>query len=255
MIPSFRCYVLDLDGVVYLGCEPVPGAVEAVRYLQERARVMVLTNNSTLSRQAYRERLRGLGIRIAKEDIITSGYAAAVYVKERFPGARVYVVGEEGLKEEMAGQGLELAAEDCDVVVAGMDRQVSYGKMAAALRFIREGAAFVATNLDRTLITEDGVLPGGGCIVKAIEYAAGVEPVVAGKPTEIMARVLLEAAGERPEDILIIGDRLTTDIAMGRTAGTRTALVLTGDDSLEDLEGSPIRPDYVLESLADLVAG
>jgi 4-nitrophenyl phosphatase len=255
MTPPFKCYILDLDGVVYRGKEPIPGTEETVRHLQETGQVFILTNNSTLSRDAYVEKLKGFGIEVLREHVITSGFAAADYVKKEYPGARVYVVGEEGLKEEMIGQGLEVATEDCDVVVVGLDRRVTYEKMAAALKFIRGGAAFVATNLDRTLITEGDTLPGGGSIVKAIEYAAGVEPVVTGKPTEIMARVLLEVAGERPEDILMIGDRLTTDIAMGKTAGTRTALVLTGDDSLEDLENSKIKPDYVLESLAHIMDG
>lgn len=246
---DFPCYVLDLDGVVYLGNEPVPGVSDSIKRVQDKgSKVFFLTNNSTRTRDAYVKTLSGFGIDTDKDHVVTSAYAAAVYIREEFGKTRVYPVGEEGLVRELESEGHRICQEACAVVVAGLDRRFTYEKMALAQKLILEGADFIATNLDKTLITEGEPLPGGGAVVKGIEVASGKKPVVVGKPSPIIGRILLAKAGFKPKDILMVGDRLATDIAFGKAVGMKTALVLSGDDSREDIKDSYIKPDYILES-------
>lgn len=135
------------------------------------------------------------------------------------------------------------------MVLAGLDRGFNYTKMAIAMRNIREGASFIATNTDATLATERGFKPGGGAIVRAIEVASGKRATVVGKPSKIMGEFILRELEIEPSDSLLIGDRLETDIAFGRALGMHTALVLTGVSTEEEVEKSDVKPDYILESL------
>jgi len=246
---NFEAFVVDLDGVVYRGREPLPGARERLEKLREKGRVTFLTNNSTLSRESYVEKLGNMGIMVKAKEIYTSGYAAARYIKQMHGKSRVFVVGEEGLKEEMEGQGHEACFRDCDVVVVALDRKFNYSKLAMAMRFIGRGAAFIATNRDPTLVTERGLRPGSGPLVKAVEVATGEKATVVGKPSGVMGRIILQELGLNPEKTLLLGDRLETDIAFGRALGMKTALVLTGVSREEDLKGSEVQPHYILDSL------
>lgn len=246
---KFKCFVIDLDGVVYRGTGLIPKADKKIATLRKRGRVIFLTNNSTLSRASYKERLAGFGIPAEEEDIVTSGYVAASYIKQRYQDPRVYMIGEKGLKEELERQGIEPFWRACDVVLVGLDRGFTYAKLATALKFIQGGADFIATNLDNTLITEKGLLPGAGAIVSAVKTACGKEPIVVGKPSQIMASIILKKLDVEPKEVLLIGDRLETDILMGKKAGMKTALVLTGYTKKEDLKHTEIKPDYVLDSL------
>ncbi|MDI6655206.1 MAG: HAD-IIA family hydrolase [Candidatus Hydrothermarchaeota archaeon] len=246
---SIKCFVLDLDGVVYRGKKLVPNADERIENLRNKGKVLFLTNNSTLTRAGCVEKLEGLGIPAEEEEIITSGYASALYIKENYPKPRVFVIGEEGLKNELETQGIKTGVSRCSAVLVGLDRNLNYTKIATAMKLIRSGASFLATNLDNALVTEDGLLPGAGSIVSAVRTACEKEPVVIGKPSHIMADIILGKAKFAPQEILLIGDRLETDIVMGKKAGMKTALVLTGYAKQEDVDRSEIKPDYVLESL------
>lgn len=246
---SIKCFVLDLDGVVYRGTKLVPNADKRIENLRSKGKVLFLTNNSTLARGDYVKKLESLGITAEEEEVITSGYASALYIKENYSSPRVFMIGEEGLKNELETQGIKTGMRRCNVVLVGLDRNLNYTKIAAAVKLIRSGADFLATNLDNTLVTEDGLLPGAGAIVSAVRTACEKEPVVIGKPSHIMADIILRKAKAAPQEILLIGDRIETDIAMGKKAGVKTALVLTGYARQEDADKSDIKPDYVLESL------
>jgi len=246
---TFKAFVVDLDGVVYIGDERLPGAKEKIERLRRRGRVIFLTNNSTKSREDYAKKLTAMGIETSPQDIFTSGYASALYIKEKFSHAKVFVVGEEGLRKEMETQGHEVCFRGCNFVVAGLDREFNYSKLTLASRFIREGAEFIATNLDATLITERGLMPGAGSIVKAVEVASGKEATVIGKPSKIIGELILRELDVKPEETLLIGDRLETDISFGKALGMKTALVLTGVTKEEDVKKSSIKPDFVLERL------
>jgi 4-nitrophenyl phosphatase len=246
---DFRGYVIDLDGVVYRGRELISDSNKRIESLRKKSKVIFLTNNSTQTRADYVKKLEGFGIKVDEEEIITSGHASALYIKENYKKPNVFVIGEEGLKTELAWQGIQVGWRDSNVVLVGLDSEFNYSKMALALRLIQKGADFIATNTDNTLITESGILPGGGAIVKAVQTACGVEPIVVGKPSEIIGKIVLDKLKLKPEDVLLLGDRLETDIAMGNKLGMKTALVLTGHSNMEDIEKSGINPDYILDKL------
>lgn len=249
MMPKIRCFVIDLDGVVYLGDRLIPHADDGIARLRKRGRVLFTTNNAALHREEYAEKLMRLGVAASPHEILTSGYVAAVHIKTYYDDPRVYLIGEEGLKKELEEQGVEVCHRGCNLVLVGLDRGFNYSKLALALRYIQKGAPFLATNLDNVLLGESGPLPGAGAIVSALKTASGKEPILIGKPSDIMADFILTKAGVKPEEVLLIGDRLDTDIAMGKNFNMRTALVLTGYTKQEDLRDSRIKPDYVLDKL------
>ena len=247
-----KAYILDLDGVIYRGSNPIDGAVDAVNRLRDHAKVLFLTNNSTRSRAAVVARLSEAGIRCKAGDVITAGYAAAVYIRKRYGTGTVYPIGEAGLIEELELQGHAIS-EDAEFVVVGLDRDLSYEKLRIGLRNIVDGAKFIATNTDPVLPTEDGFVPGAGTIVSALETASGQSPLVIGKPNQPIMDIVLSHLGLDAEECVIVGDRLDTDILGGIRCGMRTVLVLTGVETRDSLERSDIKPDCVIGSIKELM--
>ena len=242
-------WVLDLDGVVWLGDQPIAGAAGAVARLRERGeRVLFATNNSAARRREQEAKLERLGIPAAG-DVISSAAAAARLVE---PGERALVCGGPGIVEALTERGAEPVRDgDADVVLVGFHRDFDYERLRIAARAVQRGARLVATNDDATYPTPDGPIPGGGALVAAVAYATGVRPVVAGKPHETMAALVREVGGD---DGTVVGDRPETDGAFARILGYRFALVLTGVTSQGDLPVDPA-PDVVARSLAALVDG
>ncbi len=249
---DLKALVIDLDGTVYHGATIIPQADEAIETLREAYDVYFLTNNSTRSRRAFARLLLDLGIACAEQQLITSGYAAATFIRERYPESRVYAVGEQGLTDELRGQHLTVCEDECDCVLVGLDKEFTYGKLHKALQFILQGAIFIATNTDPFLITSTGIKPGAGAIVASIETASGKHPMVTGKPSAFMSELILALVTAEPHEILVVGDNLNTDIRMGIESGMRTALVLTGASTASDIATSSIRPDIIVDSLAEL---
>ncbi len=246
-------YILDLDGVVYHGRTVIPGACESINRLRSSgSRVVFLTNNATRTREAIARRLVDMGIPCNAGDVISSAYAASVYIKEKYGSSTIYPVGEQGLVEELKRAGHIINEQDADYVVAGLDREFTYGKLTRALDLLMDGAGFIATNTDAMLPTEHGFLPGAGSMVAAIQAASGVVPDVVGKPNKPIMDVLLKEYGLTSEECIMVGDRLETDILAGIRGGMQTVLVLTGASGIEDIESSGIRPDTVLDTIADL---
>ncbi|MDP6627880.1 MAG: HAD-IIA family hydrolase [Methanopyri archaeon] len=245
--------IVDIDGVVYRGNTPLPGAIDAINMLSERLKVLFLTNNSTRSRAQYCERLSSMGIEMERCSVLNSSRATALHLSSSGIQSAL-VIGESGLVDELVLEGIQIVDREAEAVVVGLDRSFSYEKMAAGLREILGGATFVATNPDPTIPEEGGLLPGNGAQVAALQRASGVEPLVVGKPERIIMDIALDELGTSPEHILTIGDRLDTDILAGIRAGTRTCLVLTGATGRDALEATDICPDHVLESIADLQA-
>jgi phosphoglycolate/pyridoxal phosphate phosphatase family enzyme len=272
-----RLVALDLDGVCYRGNVVLPGVPEALGNVLARGLdLRYVTNNSTTYREDVAARLVGMGLPADRDRILSSGVVTAHWLRERLsPGAKVLVVGEQGLIRELAEAGLapvhagdDDASEQSDApntsshvaaVVVGMDRAFTYGALAAAQAAIMAGALFVATNPDPTFPLPHGLAPGAGSMVAAVATAAGKQPVVMGKPALALAEALAQLAGIPSDATLFIGDRLDTDIEMGERAGMVTALVLTGATTLEqwrrhDAEGAEPRPDHVLDDLGQLPA-
>jgi 4-nitrophenyl phosphatase len=244
--------VVDLDGVLYLENEPIPGAGAALSALEARGyRVILVTNNSTRHRSEVAARVSTITGYPAQPDLtVTSGLATARMLVGDVE--RAYVVGEPGLTRTLQDEGIECTGDwrRADAVVVGLDRSVDYQRLREASLAVRAGARFVASNTDPTFPTPEGLWPGGGAIVAAIEATAGVTPEVAGKPhepTRAMTRALLG-----PGPTWVIGDRADTDLAMGVLEGWGRVLVLTG--STGSAEEVPVeeRPELVLASIAEL---
>jgi phosphoglycolate/pyridoxal phosphate phosphatase family enzyme len=252
--------LLDLDGVVYLGGAAIPGAAEAIAALRAAGKALrFLTNDPRFSVAELAAKLRGLGIAADGEEIFTSGRVLARHLKEAGLGGRTaYVVGTEALKEEMAAAGLRLlegeAARRAEVVVVGGHNSLGYQEVRLAAQAVRNGAAFYATGRDATFPMPDGPWPATGAMLAAVEVASGKRAVVAGKPEPLMFEMACRGFADRRK-IVVVGDTLESDIAGGKKAGLVTILVLSGSAKPEDLVGSPVKPDYVLPSLAALVSG
>lgn len=249
--------ISDMDGVLWRANDPLPGLADFVEFLNERGLPLALaTNNSMKTPAMYVDKLAGLGVPgIRPEQIITSGVATAIYVSEKHPpGTRVYAVGKEGVREPLIERGFQLVETDADVVVGGADHNLTYDTVKRASLQIRAGAAFYGTNPDLTYPTPEGLAPGTGSILAFIAAASDVEPIIIGKPETAMFAMAAKAVGTPVEHTLMIGDRLNTDIAGAIHAGMKTALVLTGVSTVEDVENGDIKPDAVFAGLPELLA-
>ena len=255
---GLRGLLIDLDGVVVTGREPIPGSADFLAAARRHGlRFLLVTNNSTTSPAVVAERLTSLGIDVQPDEILTSAQAAVGYVCANGPASpRVRIIGEGGLREAAAAAGLEVvdngSLETVDWVITGLDRDFSYQKLTLATRAIRAGARFVATNADALLPIEGGqVLPGAGSIVAAIQTATGIQPIVTGKPEPgLFQHGLARLGGLPPAAVAMVGDRLDTDVAGGRRAGLHTILVLSGVTTPAILASATVQPDATVPTLA-----
>lgn len=256
-MPDYRGFIFDLDGTIYRGEQALPGAVEVVRTLRQKGRAVLFISNKPLEPPAaYAAKLTRLGIPTEPVDILTSAGVLARYLQQEMPGARLFVIGEPPLLAEMQAAGFRLSDDpaEIDVVVAAFDRTFNYAKWNIAFQAIRQGARFVATNADRTCPVEGGEIPDCAGIIAALEVSTGKQvELVAGKPSQLMLQAGLERMGLPAHQVLMVGDRLETDILMGRRAGTSTALVLTGVTRRDQLEDAEVQPDYVLENVGQVL--
>lgn len=245
--------IIDLDGTVYKGGAPIDGAAEAIQTLRNAGfRLLFLTNAAVRSRQSYSEKLTQLGIQATPEEILTSGVVTAEYLSHNHPQCTPLVIGEEPLVDELRRVGIDPTRdpESADVLVASLDRDISYDSLTLALRTLDSDTLFVATNPDATRPGEDGELPSTGAIIGAIRGMTDRTPdIIPGKPSEETANVALRLLDIPPRDCLLVGDRLDTDIEMGRSSGITTVLVLSGVTTGSELRNSDVSPDHVLDSL------
>ncbi|MGQ9536979.1 MAG: HAD-IIA family hydrolase [Actinomycetota bacterium] len=256
----YHAFLVDMDGVVYLDQEPVDGAADFVAAVRrEGKKLLFLTNNSKFTRAQYREKLAGAGVEASEEEILTSAAATAEFLLENYEleGRTAYVIGGRGLEEELAATGLQLLtgeeAREAGFVVVGWDTELTYDKLRLACLALHRGAVFIGTNPDATFPSPEGLWPGAGAIIAALERAAGREALIVGKPNLYMMQVALSRVGETADRTLVIGDRLDTDVLGGWRAGMDTCLVLTGISKREDLEGHRPQPDLVVENLRELL--
>ncbi len=246
--------IIDMDGVLYRGNKAIPGTDGLLSFLRSRGISFVLaTNNSTRTPQQYVDKLAGMGVMVQANEILTSAQATASYLASTAaPGTRVFVVGQDGLRAALHGEGFALVEEDAEFVVAGMDFAVCYEDLAQATLLIRAGAQFIGTNPDRTFPGERGIVPGAGALLAFLEAATGVKPTVIGKPGTAMMEQALARMGAHASATGILGDRLETDILAGQRTGLLTVLVLSGITDKAMLAGSEIQPDLVYRDVGHL---
>lgn len=200
---KYAGYFFDLDGTIYRGNTLIDGVKEFIDYLDRSAQpYLFITNNATYTVAEVQEKLRAFGIRATEQQVITSSIATANYISQRKKQARCYVIGEAGLTEALEKEQLEIATSKCDFVVVGLDRQITYDKLAKASLIIQEGATYIVTNSDKAIPTEKGLLPGNGALSSVITVSTGVEPVRIGKPNALMLEVALERIGLPREKVL-----------------------------------------------------
>jgi HAD superfamily hydrolase (TIGR01450 family) len=255
----FDGLLIDLDGVVWIGREPVPGSPETLRALLEAGKgVVFVTNNPGRPPAAYAERLAELGVEIGEEQIVTAGMVAARLTGEAAGnGGRALVIGAPALKEMVAATGARVVegeeAWDADAVVVSGHRGFDYGELLASKRALDRGAALFATSHDPTMPYPGGELPGTGAVLAAVETASGRRAEIAGKPERHLFEIARAALGGA-ERVAMVGDRISSDVAGGRAAGLETVLVLSGTTSREEAAAADPAPDFVLEDLSGLLA-
>jgi 4-nitrophenyl phosphatase len=250
-LKMIRALIIDVDGVLWRGKQPLPGVASFFDFLQShKIRYLIATNNSMRPASDITARLAKMGAQISEANVLTSAEAAALYLPRIAPNAkRVLIVGGEGLVEAMSNAGFQIVDENADAVVAGIDLNLTYEKLKRAAREIRRGAKFIGTNSDKTLPVDDGLVPGAGAIIAALETATDVKPIIIGKPERAMFDLAVEKMGAPREATAMLGDRLDTDIEGGMRAGLKSILVLTGVTTRAILAQSNVQPDWIVDDL------
>jgi 4-nitrophenyl phosphatase len=256
---KIKAVLLDMDGVLWRGSEPlvkIGALVEGFKNLG--CRVCCVTNNSTQTVAQYQQRLAKFEAKIEANLIITSAEATAAYLSDHYPsGAKVFILGEDGLRTTIRQAGFDVVREKEDLgvraAVVGLDRDFHYQDVNQAVQYIQRGAAFIGTNPDRTIPTPSGPAPGAGAIIKMIEASTGLDAVMIGKPAEHLYQLALSRAGSSPAETLMIGDRLETDISGAQNLNIRTGLVLTGIASKAEAEAWVPQPDIIAEDALQIL--
>ena len=255
----FKGFIFDLDGTIYRSDKLIPGADGVIRLLRENGRkVVFLSNKPIQTREDYASKLTRLGIPTQPEDVINSTFVMTNYLKKIAPQARLFVVGETPFIEELKRSDFKITDEpkEIEYVVVAFDQTFDYQKLNIAFQAIKLGANFVATNPDRTCPVEGGEIPDCAGMIAAIEAVTGKKvEIIVGKPSPLIIQTALEVMGLMPEDCILIGDRLETDIKMGKDSGIATGIVLTGvtdEETLKGVKHTSNQPDFVFQSIADV---
>jgi phosphoglycolate/pyridoxal phosphate phosphatase family enzyme len=252
----YRGWLFDLDGTVYLGERLIPGAGEAIAALRaDGRRVAFLSNKPLQTRGDYALKLARLGVPAQPDDVINSSLVLARHLRALDPGAPVFVIGEPPMIAEMRAHGFEVRDDErVRWVVIAFDRTFSYAKLNTALQAVKGGARLIATNPDRTCPVEGGEIPDCAGMIAAVEAVTGkqVEAIV-GKPSPIILEVALAALGVPVAEAVMVGDRIETDIAMGKRLGLATILVLSGITRPGDPRIAALAPDHVLGSIREIL--
>lgn len=259
-LSRYSTILLDGDGVLWKGDEPLPGINLFFEFLRaQNIKWALLTNNNTRTAQDYINKIVNFGILADQYPVFTSSTTTAEYLLDRFgQGAKLHIVGMSGLIDTLAASGFQITIGDEEptaqvaAVVAGMDREINHQKIKIAMRLILNGAAFVATNTDGSFPSPEGINPGTGMVIGALQFTTGVKPFVAGKPHPAIFETALKSLGSSMKDTLMVGDRLETDILGANLLGIPSAAVLSGVTSREEIKHSDIQPDYIFEGIPDL---
>lgn len=247
---TIQCFLLDMDGTFYLENHLLPGALAFIQYCNEnQLDFLFITNNSSRNANNYYEKLSTMGIRMDATRIITSGMATCQYLHKFHPGKKVFLAGTAALEEEFFHSNIDLVIENPDLLVLGFDTTITYKKFRKICDLVRDGIPYIATHPDVNCPIHGGFMPDIGAMMAFIEASTGRQPdVIIGKPFQAMMEAILDRVDHPKEKICMIGDRLYTDIAMGRN-GIHTILVLSGETNLEMSQKSDFQADLVLDNM------
>lgn len=247
---AYQAYCLDLDGTVYRGTEAVEEAAGFIRRLQQKGiEPFFITNNASMTQQQLKDKMAGFGIVAKKERIMSSAIAAAKYIKRWYPGRAVYMIGSDGLDQALRQEGLVRVEEQAGIVLMGIDRDITYDKLATACLEIRKGAIFLSTNQDLAFPSEKGFLPGNGAFTTLVSASTDVDPVYIGKPEIHMLEAIQHESGFQKSEMVMIGDNYDTDIQAGIRFGIDTIHVNTGVSRMEAVLEKQHPPSFAIENL------
>lgn len=253
-----KCYLLDMDGTIYLGNDLIDGADKFLEKIKEEGkRYIFLTNNSSKNKISYVEKLKKMGIEATEDEVFSSGDATLFYLNKIKKGAKVFLLGTKALEESFENAGFTLVKErgkEVDFVVLGFDTSLTYEKLWIACDYIIDGVKYIATHPDFVCPLEGGrVMPDAGAIMATIKLTTGKDPVVIGKPNSHMVEAILETYNLNREDLVIVGDRLYTDIRTGIDNGFSSVLVMSGETDKKMLEETEFIPEYIFDSVKDMI--
>jgi len=253
-LKAIRGLVIDMDGVLWRGDTALPGITKFFARLREKdMRFILATNNNTQLPQGFVDKATAMGVQVTVNEVVNAGMATVAYLKAHYPaGTPVYVVSEPPVKQLITEAGFVLAESNVAVVVATMDRKLTYDMLKRATLLIRAGAEFIGTNPDRSYPTAEGIVPAAGAVIAAIEAATDQKARMMGKPQAPLFDISLQRMGLRPDQVASLGDRLDTDIEGGLRAGLKAILVLSGVTTAEEAAASPIKPTWTFSGIDEL---
>ena len=256
-LQDIKCYLLDMDGTIYLGNELIEGAKEFLQKLKKKnIKYIFLTNNSSKNKDRYVEKLNKLGIEAVRDDVFSSGEATTIYLKKKKAGAKIFLMGTKDLEDEFINAGFELVRErnqKIDFVVLGFDITLTYEKLWIACEYIANGIEYIATHPDFNCPLEGGkFMPDAGAMMAFIKASTGKEPIVIGKPNRHIIDAIIEKYSLKKSELAMVGDRLYTDIRTGIDNGLTSILVMSGETDKKMLVETEYIPDFVFESVKEL---
>lgn len=254
-INEIELFLLDMDGTIYLENDLFDGSIDFInKIINKNKKYVFMTNNSSKSKSDYLAKLKRLNIPCTEENIFTSGMAMGIYLNENYLDKKVYLVGTKALKDELLSYNVNLVEENPDIVVVGFDRELTYEKLEKACKFLCDGAIFLATNPDFVCPIEDKrYIPDCGSFCQMITIATGKKPFYIGKPNPNMVYLLSKKFNIPCSKTAVIGDRVYTDIASGYNANATTICVLSGESTMDTINESDIKPDYIFNSVKDII--
>ncbi|MEK4254911.1 TIGR01457 family HAD-type hydrolase [Ureibacillus sp. FSL K6-2830] len=248
----YRAYCFDLDGTVYRGKEVIPTAIQFIHQLEDKQLdYFFVTNNSSKTPSQIKQTLQQFGLNVSEKQIYSSSLVTAKYVKMHFGQAKVFVIGQDGIRYALQQEGIDIVEENPDVVVMGIDRKIDYEKLTKACIAVQNGATLIGTNEDIKFPTEKGFHPGNGSFVKLVSQVSNVEPMFMGKPSPVMLEMIQQEYGYNKNEMLMIGDNYDTDILCGIRFGCDTVHVNTGVVNTEKVKEKEVQPTYCINDLSE----
>lgn len=252
-LANIKCFLLDMDGTIYLDDHLFDFVLETLHKMKEKRRIIFLTNNSSKSSQNYIDKLKKIGIVIQKDEIYTSGEATIEYLLQNHPQKTVYLLGTKALQEEFVHHSIPLDDKDPDLLVLGYDKELTYEKLCVFTNFLHQNKFYIATHPDINCPSAPYFIPDIGAMMQMIEASTMKKPnIIIGKPYPIMGENIMKKYGLKANEIAMVGDRLYTDIAFANNCHFLSILVLSGETSLKDYNSSSIHADIVIPSIANL---